>query len=180
MQQEYPINRISPSMISSYMDCPRLFYYQYIAKIQLPQKQQHLLFGSAIHKGIEMMYKKDLKPFAAFKKTLDIDKLMDDEKHVYPELLKLGKEMLTNYIEYHPKLESLYHLDNGVSEKYVRRKLINPITGQESTLQFSGILDRLTSHGIIIDYKTSANKWDPDSAASKVQTLLYSGKFLVT
>lgn len=161
-------------MISSYMECPQLFYYQYIAKIQLPQKQQHLLFGSAVHKGIEMMYKGDPDPFAWLEKTLDKNKLMDDEKHLHPELLKLGREMLTNYFEYHPKLEKLYRLSEGVSEKYVRRKLINPITGQESTLDFSGVLDRLTKGGRIIDYKTSANFWDPASAASKVQTLLYN------
>ena len=171
---EYPINRISASMINCYLDSPKLFYYQYIAKIQLPQKQQHLLFGSAVHKGIESMYKKDSDPFEAFEKVLDVNKLLEEEKLLHPELLKLGKEMLTNYLEYHPKLEKLYQLNEGVSEKYVKRKLINPLTGQESTLDFSGVLDRLTKNGRIIDYKTASQAWAPDSASSKVQTLLYN------
>lgn len=161
-------------MVSSYIECPKLFYYQYIAKIQLPQKQQHLLFGSAIHKGIEMMFKGDPDPYSWFVRTLDKNKLLEEEKDVYDDLLKLGKEMIDNYLEYHPTLEKLYQLNSGVSEKYVRRNLINPITGQVSTLPFSGILDRLTTGGRIIDYKTAASLWDPASAASKVQTLLYN------
>lgn len=172
--QEYPIDRISASMINSYLECPQLFYYQYIAKIQLPQKQQHLLFGSAIHKALEMMTKGDPNPVSWFDKTLDINKLGEDEKHLHPELVKLGYEMLQNYKDYYPKLNGLYRLEGGQAEKYFRRKLINPITGQESTLPFSGVLDHLTIEGRIIDYKTAASFWDPDSAASKVQTLLYN------
>lgn len=161
-------------MISSYLECPRLFYLQYIAKIQLPQKQQHLLFGSAIHKALETLTKGGADPYEMFVKTLDINKFMDDEKQEHPKLLELGREMITNYIDYFPKLDKLYNLKGGFAEKYFRRKLINPITGQESTLPFSGVLDLLTVDGRILDYKTAANFWDPDSAASKVQTLLYN------
>jgi len=172
--QEYPINRISASMVNSYLESPRLFYFQYIAKIQLPQKQQHLLFGSAIHKALEMMTKGETDPYSVFEQTLDITKFMEDEKQEHPRLLLLGKEMITNYVDYFPKLDKLYNMKGGSAEKYFRRKLINPITGQESTLPFSGVLDHLTLDGRIIDYKTSAGLWDPNSAASKVQTLLYN------
>src|SRR3989304_1274355 len=113
---DLPIDRISPSMISSYLECPPLFYYQYIAKIRLPQKQQHLLFGSAIHKAIEMMYKKDPDPYAWFDRTLDKSKLLPEELKEPPRLIELGHEMLKNYFEYHPKLDKLYGLNEGISE----------------------------------------------------------------
>lgn len=183
MDNTLPIDRITASMINSYLECPPLFYYQYVAKIQLPQKQQHLLFGSAVHKAIEMMYKGDKNPYAWFDRTLDKKKLLQDEidehkkktgKDLHAELTKLGHEMIKNYMEYHPKLDALYDLNNGDSELYVKRKLIHPFTGQESTLPMSGVLDRLTNTGRILDYKTAAQKWDPKSAAAKVQTLLYN------
>lgn len=174
MNDTLPIDRITASMLNLYLECPPLFYYKYIAKINLPQKQQHLLFGSAVHKAIEMMYQEGEDPYAWFDKTFDKSKLLDEEKYLYPELVKLGHEMVKNYIEYHPKLNALYDLDNGISEIYVKRKLIHPFTGQESTLPMSGVLDRLTYSGRILDYKTAAQKWDPKSAAAKVQTLLYN------
>jgi len=170
---ENKLEKFSPSMILDYINCPKCFYYKYIAKIQLPQKQIHLLFGSAVHAGIEEMYdNKD--PIPTFIKTFDKNKLTEEEKKLHVEYLALGEEMLKNYSEIHPVLDNLYNLNQGRSEVYIKRNLINPLTGEESSLPISGRIDRLTTESRIIEYKTSANKWKEDDMNYKVQTLLYN------
>ena len=160
-------------MLIEYLNCPKSFYYKFIAKIQLPQKQIHLLFGGAIHEAIEGMYLKK-NPYPIFIEKFDKNKLTEEEKELHEEYLKLGKEMLMNYSEIHPTLNNLYHLDKGQSELYIRRKLINPLTGEESSLPISGRIDRITNDETIVEYKTSANKWKEDDVSYRIQTLLYN------
>jgi len=167
------LNRFSPSMINTYINCPILFYYRYIAKIHLKQKQIHLLFGGAIHKAVECIYDK-IDPFQPFIQHFQKEKLLDEEKDQHEEFLKLGHEMIRNYIETHKTISKLYDLDSGKSELYVRRYLKNPLTDEISSLPMSGIIDRLTSDGKIVEYKTSKNKWKQDDVNYKIQTLLYN------
>jgi len=49
------------------------------SKIQLPQKQIHLLFGSAIHASVEKIYDKE-EPYSIFNEIFIKSKLLDDEK----------------------------------------------------------------------------------------------------
>lgn len=177
------IDRFSPSSIQLYIDCPLAFYYNYIAKIQIPQKKIHLLFGTAIHQAIEDGIYGKQNPYEVFENTFEKSKLLDEEKNLHKEYVDLGLEMVKNYSKAHPILNKLYHLNNGESEKYIRRNLINPITGEESSLPMSGKLDRLTfsennehnhPYSRIIEYKTSKNKWKVEDANFKIQTLLYN------
>ncbi len=180
--QTSKINRVSPSMIGLYLQCPVSFYYQYIAKIHLPQKQIHLLFGSAIHKAIEEgVYKKN-NPFDVFKKVFIKDKLLDEEKEFFQEYVMLGKEMIKNYINSHSTLNSMYNLNNGESEIYVKRTLVNPLTNEKSSLPMSGRIDRLVfatntsskkQYNRIVEYKTAKNKWNENDSNYKIQTLMY-------
>ena len=170
----FRLSRISPSMIASYLQCPLEFYYSYVAKIKLPQPQIHLTFGSAIHKALEQLYDKKITPIESFKKAFKKSNLNDDEQHLFEEYTLLGIEMVTNYMAIHPTLDKMYKLSDGKAEKYVRRYLINPITGQQSSIPMSGILDRLTNAGKIIEYKTSKNKWKEDETRFKVQFLMYN------
>ena len=167
------LGRFSPSMIITYLNCPLSFYYQYIAKIRLPQKQIHLVFGGAIHAAIEAIFNSE-EPFSCFTDKFDKKKLLDEEKKQHDEFYKLGYEMIRNYIKEYPILDKLYNLAKGKSELYVRRNLINPMTGEESSLPMSGIIDRLTDSGKIIEFKTSKNKWNKEDVSYKIQTLLYN------
>lgn len=173
MIKEHKLNRFSPSMIIDYLNCPMLFYYRYIAKIYLPQKQIHLLFGGAIHDAIEGIYNKQ-EPYDIFKKRFVKRKLLDEEKKDHKEYIGLGNEMLKNYIDIHETLVNLYKLKKGKSELYIRRYLTNPLTNEKSTLPISGRIDRLTDNGIIVEYKTSKRKWNTKEMNYKTQTLLYN------
>ncbi len=173
MNNNTGLQKFSPSMILDYISCPKLFYYRYIAKIQLPQKQIHLLFGSAVHAAIEEIYgQRD--PYPVFESTFDINKLMEDEKTDYTKYIELGKEMIKNYAVEHETLDALYDLNNGESELYIRRQLINPLTKELLSIPISGRIDRLTRSGKIVEYKTAKAPWDPSSVQFRVQTLLYN------
>jgi len=170
---EHALEKFSPTMICDYMSCPRSFYYKYIAKVEIPQKKIHLLFGGGVHAGIEGIYHKQ-DPYPFFEKHFVQDKLMSDEQDKFKEYYDLGHEMIKNYAEQHDTLDNLYKLNDGISEKYIKRHLINPLTGETSTLPMAGRIDRLTNGGKIIEYKTAKAKWNPKDMAFKTQTFLYN------
>ena len=172
----FTLDRISPSMIGTYLSCPLSFYYGYIAKIQLPTTRIHLSFGSAIHKSIEEMYNGHTNPQEVFKAMFKREDLDDEGKAMFGEYYMLGLEMLKNYLEAHPELDAIYGLNSGQSELRFRRFIINPMTGEPSNVPLSGVVDRLTQNvsNIIVEYKTSKTEWDPSETRFKVQSLLYN------
>lgn len=172
--ENFKMDRISPSMISLYLSCPLAFYYGYVAKIQLPQKQIHLLFGSAVHSGIEHMHKGDKDPSLAFEEIFLKEKLSPEEQADHAQYWLMGKEMLKNFTEQYPMFDKLYEIGKVSSEQRIRRKLIHPITGEESSVPLSGILDGLSETQKIQEYKTSKGKWSTDETRFKVQSLLYN------
>lgn len=167
------VNRLSPSMLIDYCNCPKLFYYRYVAKIQLPTKQIHLVFGTAVHAAVEAIYENE-DPFKRFSNEFDKEKLTDEEKELYNEFHELGLEMVKNYNEQHSTLNDLYSLNDGKSEIYFRDHVRNPLTGEMSTLPISGRIDRLTNLGKVVEYKTSKNPWKEEDIAFKTQTLIYN------
>ncbi len=167
------LEKFSPSMMIDYISCPRLFYFRYISKIFLPQKQIHLLFGGAVHSAIEGIFNKQ-EPFSLFIRDFDKEKLLDDEKLLHQEYIDLGQEMIRNWLKEYPTLNTLYNLEDGQSELYIKRYLINPLTGETSSIPMSGRIDRLLNDGKIVEFKTSAKKWEKDAVNYKIQTLLYN------
>jgi len=175
------LTSFSPTKIVDYLNCPLLFYFRYILKVKIPTKQIHFIFGSGIHAAIEGIIhnakasnddKQDV--LKMFLSEYQKDKMMDEEKDLYDEYLKLGKSMIKHYESIHPTLNNLYDLNNGKSELFIKGHLKNPITGQLSSLPISGRIDRLTNSGRIIEYKTAKNKWKEKDVAFKAQTLLYN------
>ena len=123
--------------------------------------------------AVEAIFEDD-DPFAPFVKEFDKKKLLDEEKEKHEEFLKLGHEMIRNYIEVFPTLDKLYDLSDGISELYIRRKLTNPLTGEETDLPISGRIDRLTNSGRVVEYKTAKAKWSKEDTSYKLQTVLYN------
>lgn len=168
------LDRFSPSMMIDYLSCPLSFYYKNIAKIQLPQQQQiHLLFGTAIHAAVENIYINE-DPYKIYEETFDKEKLLPEEYAKYEEFKPLGREMIKNYQKEHPILDKLYDLNNGQSELYIRKKLINPLTHEEMEIPMSGRIDRMTNSGRIVEYKTAARPWNPNDIVFRTQTMLYN------
>ena len=172
-QQNFKLQKFSPSSISTYLQCPKLFYYHYVSGIVLPQKQIHLVFGGAVHEAIEGIYNNQ-DPFPIFTNYFNINKLLDEEKEKHKEYIELGYEMIRNYIKTHPILDKLYGLQDGESELWIKRHLIHPFTGEPSSIPISGRIDRLTNNNKIVEYKTAAKKWSQDDANFALQTMLYN------
>lgn len=170
----YKLDRISPSMLGSYLTCPLAFYYGYIAKIEMPTTKLHLLFGSAIHLAIENMYDGHPNPGQIFADKFKREDLDPEGQLSYQEYFLLGKEMVKNYLEFHPTIDKLYSLADGKQEFKFKMPLRHPITGEMTRVPISGILDRITNGGKIIEYKTSKTKWSADESRFKVQSLLYN------
>ena len=161
-------------MLGSYLSCPLAFYYGYIAKIQMPQTRLHLLFGSAIHASIEGMYNGEAEPMTIFKSIFRREELDPEGQQKFAEYYMLGGEMMKNYLETHPSLDKLYGLNAGKQEFKFKELVMNPLTGEMSRIPLSGILDRITDNGKIIEYKTSKTKWKPTETRFKIQSLLYN------
>ena len=54
--QTIGLEKFSPSMLGTYEDCPRLFYYQNWLGLKLDEDRLHLDFGNAIHEAINEVY----------------------------------------------------------------------------------------------------------------------------
>lgn len=52
------MEKISPSALSCYEDCPKLFYYQNWLELKIDEDKLHMDFGTAIHSTIEFLYSK--------------------------------------------------------------------------------------------------------------------------
>lgn len=54
--QTIGLEKFSPSMLGTYEDCPRLFYYQNWLGLKLDEDRLHMDFGNAIHEAINEVY----------------------------------------------------------------------------------------------------------------------------
>jgi CRISPR/Cas system-associated exonuclease Cas4 (RecB family) len=168
------LDRISPSMVGVYLSCPLAFYYKFIAKIQIPDVNLHLLFGTSIHKVIEEMSKGDDNPARWFDLTFKYEDLDDVSKLRYNEFKFLGNDMVKNLLEIYPTINGIYNLEGGLPEHRFKKPLINPITGEPSRIPVSGVLDKYLTGNRVLEIKTSAKKWSSKETRFKVQSRLYS------
>ena len=52
--------KIDYSSLSTYLECPRKFLYQYLLHLRNPRPSIHLVFGSCWHYGLEVVYQAEL------------------------------------------------------------------------------------------------------------------------
>ena len=55
-QENIGMDRISPSGLDCYEQCPKLFYYTNWLKLRLEQDKRHMDFGTAIHEALRWVY----------------------------------------------------------------------------------------------------------------------------
>lgn len=166
----------SPSYFLAFRECPRAFYYKYIAKIQLPQKKIHLVFGEAIHNAIqEMIAGKSLHDA----KTMLIedfseDKLLPEEIDDRPAMLQTGAKILDLFENNLSYLDAKYQLKGGVSEQWIEAVLKDPYSDEVLPLVTKGKIDHFTNSENIIEFKTSGSKWNENDVKFKWQTIFYN------
>ncbi|HEY5236666.1 MAG TPA: PD-(D/E)XK nuclease family protein [Rhabdochlamydiaceae bacterium] len=71
------LERISPSQLDCYEQCPRLFYYRDWLKLTLDQDKIHLDYGTAIHAALEFVYTEYDNNFGGGWQAGNFDKVVD-------------------------------------------------------------------------------------------------------
>ena len=189
----------SPSSINTFKQCPRKYYYQYIAKLpQLPNI--HQIRGNIAHSTLEHFYDIDVMQFAddnynvKFKEVIQ-QLFMHQWNKDYPRLHKLGlgKDQLKFYFE-----ETMLMLMNWVNHFIVDidKVKVNGTSLPEAFLQLTPIREQryvsdnysvqgfidaihhLEEEVHIIDYKTNASFGFKDSI--RLQLAIYSLLYHVT
>jgi len=143
--------KLSYSKISTYLDCPRKYWYQYVLGIQT-KKSEGFFFGSAVHEGLEAYYR-DNDPMIAVKNALFGKKLRLSEEAkegVNPKkLYKEAERCFKVYPEQAPYFEALK------TEEYFNIPIIHPKTGEELNATLAGKIDLIDKRGFLVDHKTA-------------------------
>ena len=142
--------KLSVTKISTYLDCPRKYWYSYKMKIETP-KSEGFYFGSAIHKGLENYYLgKD--PIEGVRQSLFGKKARIKEtarEGVDPyKLYKEAKRILKLYPKKVPKYKPLF------VEHFFEVDLIQPKVKEKLKATFRGKIDLITTDSKVIDHKT--------------------------
>jgi CRISPR/Cas system-associated exonuclease Cas4 (RecB family) len=166
----------SPSSIKCYKQCPRKYYYAYIAKLPQPPNV-HQVRGNIAHDVLEHFFDIDtrvisLDSYPAHLQLVIQDLLLKEWQAAKPELEKLNltKEQEIFYFE-----ETLMMLLNWLKQFTVkiasetgsfaeRFKKLTPLREQlykSDNLHAQGIIDAIECDGEtvrLMDYKTSSNQ----------------------
>lgn len=189
--QPLDINRITPSMLKKYEECPLSFFYGYVLGLQLDQQMMHMNFGTSIHLAIDNMYEqcddKTLWEYAEFKIIKDIflkdfteDKVTMEGFANNAERLVKWEEMRDNGVDI---LKALWEekerlLANGIEPKefevMMKFQPFNPETKELLEVPLSLRIDALNRPmKRIIELKTAAAKYDVVDTRNLPQTLAY-------
>jgi len=174
MLKHSKLKSFSPSSIGTYIDCPKLFYYRYIAKIELPSKKAPLVLGGAFHEVIQHILEGGKEWEKVFLEKLDINQLQEDEKDEYPKLVEQGNFMIKTFLENQDRLDKQYGINHKQCEKWLDLELVNPMNGEKLPINMHGKIDLITKEDKIIEFKSSKSLWDKKSIEFRLQTILYS------
>jgi CRISPR/Cas system-associated exonuclease Cas4 (RecB family) len=143
--------KLSYSKISTFLDCPRKYWYQYELGLET-KKSEGFYFGSAIHSGLEAYYS-GKEPMKAVKNALfgEKDRISEEAKEgVNPEeLYREAERCFKIYPEEAPYFEP------EKIEHYFNIPIINPETGEELNASLSGKVDLIDKRGFIVDHKSA-------------------------
>jgi len=190
----------SPSSILCYKQCPRKYYYQYIAK--LPTKENiHLVRGKLVHAVLESFF--DLNTTGIIQQNY-VERLTNHLKDLFHkewdrQKPSIRKHCKSDYDVVHYYEDTLQMMANWLNHIFLRlHPLIKEIPFQEAfarikpamieeefrspDLNVRGFIDYIEHHGDevkIMDYKTSKHgEMTPEYRLQlAIYALLYSEKF---
>lgn len=145
---------LSVTHLNSYLSCPLKFYYQNLIKVP-SAKNESMVFGSAVHYALEMLFKK-------MKDNNDTFPSSDEFVNDFKWYLKSNKEAFTPEsfqlkIDYGEKILPAYynhHINNWNKIVTIERSARNiivegiPLNGKFDKLEFTG------TQVNVVDYKT--------------------------
>lgn len=173
------IDRLTASSIRDWRNNPRLFFYRHVLRIKQPVKAPALVIGGAIHEGIDVFYKTGSSDQA---RHSFIDEITSESY----ALRAGGKDLLTVTSEGLELLDSFFGAQDylkvvhdispvGKSEYRFRdTSWSHPLTGSQLSLPITGIVDRVTEDGDILEFKTSNKPYKQEDIDAMVQPTIYS------
>lgn len=186
----------SPSSINTFKQCPRKYYYQYIARLET-KPSIHLLRGEIVHKVLEEFFQMSDVSDKNFRLKFQMESLSLLQKHWNANLLELSQLVSPEALEFylHESQLMLLNITETFSRRFERElkkgidaqaalRVISPIAEQEfvsNNLQVRGFMDAIesTDDGVrIMDYKTSKTTeiTDPYRLQLAIYALLYEEK----
>lgn len=152
----------SASMINTYLDCGRKFFFKYIKNLEKIEESDisYLAFGNLFHKSAEFFVASDYKAPTDDCINKGFQQLKEEEKAI---ITQSAKDTCIKYLQ---SLEKYYKSEN----KFLKAE--EKIEGVEVhlnnlSLKLYGIIDRIdkTPNGdyVVIDYKTSKSRKEFDN-----------------
>ena len=174
-----PINHLSKSQITLYLECSLKYRFQYIDELPKPFKSSGLAFGTSIHSALEWLHKERLKgnpvSFEKLTKILEADwysqkadaQIEYKNGESWEMLLLKGKEILNLYLS-----EPVQKI---VAAEYpFEVPLINQETGEMLDVPIQGIMDVIEEGDTIGEFKTAAKSMDMASLLNNLQLTVYA------
>lgn len=185
----------SPSSIGCYKQCPRKYYYQYIARLET-KPNVHQLRGNIAHKVLELFFDQDVSRLTLDSFELGLMELMQDIllrewTRAGDQLTALGLTpaqrqfyfedtllMLLNWLNHF--VRKTYTLEGSFPERFARLTPIREELIMSPALQAKGIIDAIETYDgqvRIMDYKTSNHSNEEEYRLQlAIYTLLYFEK----
>lgn len=154
---------LSPTSLNSYLECPQKFFYDNILRVP-KTKDFSQSYGTAVHKALELLFKKFKRDFKVPTKTVFINDFVsalreeiftsEEEKRAFGQ----GKDILSKYYDFYiqewRERGAPLNCEYDFSRHDVHYNDI-PITGKIDRID---LIKDLSSNVKIIDYKTSRPK----------------------
>ncbi|MFA4996239.1 MAG: ATP-dependent DNA helicase [Patescibacteria group bacterium] len=155
--------KLSPTALNSYLECPQRFFYDNILRVP-KTKDFTQSYGTAVHKALELLFKKYRRDFKLPSKEEFIgDFLGALEEEIFTveerkRAIEFGQEILSKYYDFYDKDWQSRGIplscEYDFSKHDVHFKDI-PVTGKIDRIDLA---DKLSNNVRIIDYKTSSPK----------------------
>lgn len=138
---------LSASKIIMFKTCPKQFYYRYVEYIP-EQPTVHAMFGTSLHKAIEMKYREGTNPNITFQATLQ------EEQQKYGNQTVRGEEYFSKYFKIFSK--AIAELTWDLQPKELEFRFELPFPNKESPICIiNGIIDVVDERGWVVDHKSS-------------------------
>ncbi|MEM3041475.1 MAG: PD-(D/E)XK nuclease family protein [Nitrososphaerota archaeon] len=138
--------------------CPTKYYYRYVLGYSTPRPHISLVFGRAVHKGIESWYRsgnKNLALSTTIESFNEVEYVADDKD---PRDKKLAVEAVSGYIDKYNEDKMRTLETNG--HKWLESTFCVPIgTVDNYQILYYGVFDRialLDGRPLVVDYKTTS------------------------
>lgn len=166
---------MSYSGARDYLSCPLLYWYRHHCGYILPGRPLQLVFGSALHKALEMYHTKKKDPVDIFKSEFTLDAIDSIPAKKYKEELSNGIRLLAKYLGLAADLGLTKEITSSESKFSI--PLLNPSTGEQSKFcnRMTGIVDYMKAEQKTLgDYKTSSKKYTQEMIDESLQPTFYA------